>query len=138
MHLEEAIFERLRTGGEIQNLLGERIFPGQAPQGTDLPVCIYSQAYRQQLRTLTGRINCNRYTMHLDVWADDYATCKAVYEAIRERLLDFTGDLPVTGGAVTIKGIFEETGDEDSEPPIHGQESGLFHGGLDLLIVYGN
>lgn len=136
MTLEEAIFGRLTADVGVSALLGTRAYPGQAPQSSTLPVLVYQQASQKKLTTLTGVINLNQYGLRLDLWAADYAGCKALYNAVRDCLVGFRGTLG--SGAVDVRGVFEESGDDQAESPIHAEENGLYRAGLDLNIWYGN
>lgn len=136
MTLEEAIYGKLTGDAAVTALLGTRVYPGQAPQSSNLPVLVYQRASQKKLVTLTGVINLNRYGMRLDLWAADYATCNGLYNAVRDCLVGFRGTLG--SGQVDVRGVFEESGDDAAESPIHAEEGGLFRAGLDLDIWYGN
>ena len=139
MDIEAAIYAKLAATSGVTDLLGDppRIYPGQAPQSSTLPVLIYHQAHRKQLMTLTGPINLNAYLMRLDAFADTYAEAKAVYNATRSALNGFKGEITVDAETIDVQGIFEETGDEESLQPIHAEEDGTYRAGLDLAIHYG-
>jgi hypothetical protein len=132
MRIEEAVYGRLAADAAVLALCGGRVYPGQAPQGSALPVVVYGQADQVRLQTLAGVVNLNRYSMRLDVWAEDYAGAKALYHAVRDSLVGFSGTL----GSVDVRGVFEESGDDDSEAPVHAEETGLYRAGLGLAIHY--
>jgi hypothetical protein len=136
MEIEEAIYARLVGDASVAALIGDRLYPGQGEQDSELPLAVYQQANQRKLQTLTGVINCNQYTMRLDVWAGTYAEAKAVYHAIRNSLVGFQGELG--GGQVTVLGVFEDGGEDGVEEPVHDEETGLFRAGLNLSIWYGN
>lgn len=136
MTLEEAIFGRLTTDAAVTAILGTRVYPGQAPQSSTLPVLVYQQAARKTVMALARIINLNRYSMRLDMWDDDYAGIKALYGAVRACLVGFSGLLG--SDTVDVRGVFEESGDDQAESPIHAEENGLYRAGLDLDIWYGN
>lgn len=136
MQIEEAIFAKLTTDAAVSALVSTRVYPGQAPQSSALPLIVYQQAAQQKLQTLTGVINLNSHTMSLDMWGESYAAVKALYHAVRNCLVGFRGEL--SGGQVDVRGIFEESGDDGAEPPVHAEEEGLYRAGLELNIWYGN
>lgn len=136
MQIEEAIYGAMTGEATISALVGTRIYPGQAPQSSAFPVVIYQQASQKKVMSLTGVVNLNSYSLHLDIWGETYASVKAVYHAIREFLNGYRGALGA--GTVNVRGVFEEGGDDQAESPIHAEEEGLFRAGLDLSIWYGN
>lgn len=134
MNIEQAIQAALINDAGVSALVSSRVYPEAGPQSGSLPSVTYGQAQRRQLRALSGAlVDLNEYTMRLEAHARTYASAKAVYEALRSALLPLTGDL---GGGVTIRGVFEEGGDDDHSPPIHSDERGVFHAGLDVSIGY--
>lgn len=132
--IEKAIYAHVVADPAFTALAGARFYPGQAPQSSPLPVAIYGQADRKQLQTMTGVVNLNAYSMGIDVFAEDYAAAKALLQALRARLVGFSGEL---SAGVTVRGIFEEGGDDGALAPVHAEESGLYTASLQLAIHYG-
>lgn len=132
--IEEAVYAKLVAYADLSTLVGDRVYPGQAPQSETMPLVLYTEASQKAVMSLTGPVNLNSYSMHFDVYAESYSTAKAVYRALRACLVGFNGSLEE--GAVRVRGIFEETGDDGAESPIHGEESGLWRAGLDVSLWY--
>lgn len=135
MQIEEAVHRYVVADPVVQHLCAGRVYPGQAPQSSELPVVVYGQASQQKLQTLAGVINLNAYSMTLELWAETFAQAKALYHALRDRLVGYRGEL---AGDVTVCGIFEDGGDDGAEPPAHDEETGLYAASLSLTIHYGN
>lgn len=134
MEIEEAIYGKLTNDPATVAALGARVYPGQAPEAVTAPYAVYHRASQRYLMTLTGRLRTNSYSMHLDVWGEDFGSTQEAYHAIRDCLAAFQGDLG--NGQIAVKGIFDEGGDDGAEQPIHAEEAGLFRAGLDLSIWY--
>lgn len=136
--IEGAIYSKLSLASGVTALLGDppRFYPGQAPQSDPLPVAIYNQTHRKQHMSLTGPINLVTYVQHIEVYAATYAEAEAVYLAIRDELIGFMGEITNDSGTVKVKGIFEESGSDSLESPIHANEEGIHQAGLDLKILF--
>lgn len=136
MEVEEAIYARLTGDAAVTAALGARIHPGQGEEGEAFPLAVYTQASQQYVMALARRLATSRYSMHVDVWGDDYAEVKAAYHAVRDCLAGYSGDITSGGSTVTVLGIFDEGGDDDASAPIHAEENGLWRAGIDLSIFY--
>lgn len=132
--IEQAMYGKLTADAGVSALIGTRIFPGQAPQSETLPLVCYTEAAQKVVMSLTGPVNLNSYAMHFDCWGESYAEVKAVYQALRTCLSGYAGDLE--SGAVRVRGVFEEGGDDGAESPIHAEEDGLWRAGLDVSLWY--
>lgn len=137
MDIEQALSAVLAANAGLAALVGDRIYPEQAPQSGILPSVIYYQASRRQVRNLAGeRINLNSYVAALEVNARTYLSAKQVYLALREAILDLRG--PIADGTIRILGLFEEDGNDRHTPPIHADAKGVFHADLEVTIGYTN
>lgn len=136
MEIEQAIYGMLAADAAVSALVGSRIYPGQAPESGGFPVVVYTEASQRVVMSLTGPVNLNSYSMHFDVWGESYSEVKPVYHALRDALSGFSGELG--GGSVRVRGIFEETGDDAAESPLHAEENGLWRAGLDVSLWYSN
>lgn len=134
MEIEQAVYGKLSNTPDVVGTLGTRVYPGQAPEGGEMPYAVYHRASQQYMMALARRLATNRYTMHIDVWGEDYASTERAYHAIRDALAGFRGTLG--GDQVTVLGVFDEGGDGGAEPPVHAEESGLYRAGIDLTLVY--
>ena len=136
MEIEEGIRHKLISTLAVTALLGSRIYPVQAPQGTPLPLAIYSEASQRTERGLAGVINLNSYSMRLDVYAETYGSAKQTRRAIKDALNRYRGTVGA-GGELTVRGVYDETSDDGVEAPIVADEFGIFRAGLDLAIHFG-
>ena len=143
MEIEQAILALALADTTLTGMIGQRMYPDQAPQAEPFPYVVFNQADQVREKTLTGFVNLNRYTLHLEVEGSSYGQVKAVYSRLRKPVQDggplvgFAGTVTVDEDTATIRGIFEVTGDESVQPPIHGGEDGVYRAGLDLSISYG-
>lgn len=135
MEIEEAIYARLKADAALGALVGERIFPGQAPTDAQRPYVIYEEAAQERVRTLTGYAGLNRWAMHLDFYAGTRAQAKAVRAKVSELLDGFRGDLGPSG-EITVQGVFHDDQDSGTEQPIHGDETGEHRLSLDLSVWF--
>jgi hypothetical protein len=142
VEIEQAVYNRLRSDSNVSALVGDRIYPGQAPQSSVFPLLVYDTANRKTMRTLTGVVNLNSWSMHLDVWGTDYASVKNTLIAVQgdpesnTGLNGFRGSLE--SGQIQVRGIFMDDADESAESPIHAEENGLFRAGMNLSIWWGH
>lgn len=135
MTLEQAIQSVLIADAAVSALVSTRVYPEMGPQSGTLPSVTYNQATRIQMRNLAGGlVDLNSYSMRLEAHGRTYASAKAVSDAVRDVLLPLFGQIGTTG--VYIRGVFEIGGEDDHTPPIHADERGIFHAGLDVEIGY--
>jgi hypothetical protein len=134
--IEQAIYGGLSTDSTLSALVSTRVYPVQAPQGATFPLVIYSEAAQKKVWALGGPVNLNSFSLHLDCYATDYATAKAVRLAAKNALVGYHGTLGA--GAITVRGIFDETSDDGVEAPIHADEFGVYRAGLDVSIYFGD
>lgn len=136
MLIEEAIYERLSAVSAVTDLLGTppRIYPQQAPQSCAFPVVVYQQANQRRVRTLTGFVSLSSYDLHLDCYGETYTSAKAVWDAVRDALNGYKGELG--SGAIAVRGIFDEGAQDGLESPVHAEEDGIHRVGLDLSIWF--
>ena len=135
MNVEEALYARLAADAGVSALVSARIYPEQAVQADTFPLVTYSEASAEFLYSLAGRINLNKYSMHLDVYASSYSSAKAVRAALMA-CLDGMQQTAIGAGTVTVLGSFLEQGESGHEAPIHADEYGIFRAGLDVSIHY--
>ena len=139
MTVEEAVYHLLTTDAGVSSLLASRIYPGQAPQSDTLPVLVYTQSSREATRNVAGEVrSLTRHGLRLDSWGRSYSEIRQVYDSVLDCLLPFAGLVTVSGRSLRIQHIGEEGGEDGAEPPIHAEESGLWHCGIDLSIWYGD
>jgi Protein of unknown function (DUF3168) len=149
VEIEDAIQQYLAADAGVTPLVGSgsacRIYPQQGLQDTTRPfVCFVASDPEQRISV--GGVPMNFYfvRMRFDVYADagDYASAKAVARAIRggrpaadTGLLGLQGD--IAGGGATIRGVFDDGGQDELEPPLLADELGLPSVSVGVRIYYG-
>lgn len=135
MTIEEAIYAKLLADAGVAARIGTRLYPAQAPQRATFPLGIYNEATQRSVYTMAGVLNLGLWSMRLEFYGDSYADAKLSRNAARSALDGFRGD--IGSGTVTVRGVFNESGDDGVEVPIHADEFGIFRAGLDLAVHHG-
>jgi hypothetical protein len=88
MSLESSLYAQLTGSAGLVALVGDRIWPSHASEGTASPFIVYSSVFHEGLYTLGGDGDQTRARMQIDCYADDPDTASeialAVIEAIPE------------------------------------------------------
>lgn len=122
MTIEELVYSMLTGAQAVRESLGDRIYPGQAPDSAEFPLAVYSDAETVPSITHDGAGNTDRHTMDFEVWALDYRTAKRAARAIRGVLHGFRGTLH----GLRVQGIFLDSEADQHELPQHADERGFF------------
>lgn len=134
--VETAIRDLLLEDADLTALLGDRIYPQDAPQTAEPPYVLYFTADPEQTLTLNGYINNYNQAFRFDCYGGplgrSYSSAKAIAKALRTCLFSFLrGTAP---GGVEIQGILDDGGEDGLEPPIHGEEEGLDYVGVQVRV----
>lgn len=116
---------------EITGIVGDRVYPGQAPQDAGQPRLTYRQVSGPKGVTMGGPTDLSRPRVQIDIWAASYATARALSDTLSEVLHGFKGDW----GSVRVQGSFVDN--EIDLPPVAptaGQSNGLHHLAVDLIV----
>ena len=98
MTIESVIFERLLDDIEVSALVGDRIYPLERQQGSDLPAITYGRGGGERLEALDGKTGLAQMSLQIECYGLDYTPAKDLAEAVRrslERWHDETTDPPV-------------------------------------------
>ena len=96
---EAFIYGRLTSTAAITAIVGTKVFPVMAPQGTIAPLVIYQRMNVSREPSLTGPTGVPVVTLQLTSWASSYETAKTLAREIRLAVDGYTG----TYGDVTIQ-----------------------------------
>lgn len=132
MTIEEAIYGLLTADLAVRGLIASRLFPDQAPEGTEFPCVVYSQADQRTVMTYGGPKKLNSYSMSFEVFGTSKRSVKDVSRAIRSRLNGYRG----VASGMSIQGIFDESETSGVEIPIHADEFGVYSAELTFFIWY--
>lgn len=93
--LEGAIYAALAADAAVSALVGTRIYPVEAPQGTDRPFVIFSRQEQETLAALTGRATHRAVQVAVMCIADDAGGAMALGRAVRDALDGIHGADPL-------------------------------------------
>lgn len=82
MAVEKKLYEALKASAELAALVGDRIYPAQIPQGTELPAVVYHRVSGVPYNHLGAGFGLVRVRIRLDVWALTYDEAQAVNDVL--------------------------------------------------------
>jgi hypothetical protein len=101
MSVEAAIYTILKADGTVTALVGgaasPRIYPIGIPQGKSVPAVVYQQIAGDRPKSTGGTIGFCDALFQVTCWDDDLLGARALADAVRDALDDYTGT-PVAGG----------------------------------------
>ena len=106
MRIEEALATRLRETAGVNALVGTRIYPTKAPQGTKAPHIIYDLLGGADVAGHDGWESLRTGRISYTCLAPSYGSAKAVAEVVRLALTGFRGNL--SGLTVSIPQAYED------------------------------
>lgn len=136
---EMAIVQRLLAQSSVTALVGQRIWPHVAPQGTDtntLDYIVYHAVDKVHEQNLRGASGVCFARLQLDVFASSYARAKAIVEAIRMCIEGYRGDVTVGSDIVRVVHCSLELEVDEFDPPIDGSQRGRHRMILDYKVGY--
>lgn len=131
MSAAKAMRARLVSDATVIGLVGQRIYPGKAPQDTTLPYVVYHRISTTRTPTLGGPTNVPETRMQLDILAATQASAEQVANAVRSRLDGYTG----TSASVSVLSSVVED-EQDLSEAIDGSDSLYYRVVMDVLIQY--
>lgn len=111
MSIKGAIYEHLKDDASIAALVGTRIYPGNAPAGTDFPRITYGRTGNQHVRHMTGASGFAQPRFEITSWDTDDLVVEELAEHIRNRFDHFRG----TMGTVSTADVRVAMLDSDSD-----------------------
>lgn len=106
MRIEEALATKLRETANVNALVGNRIYPTKAPQGTNTPHVIYDLLGGADVAGHDGWESLRTGRISYTCLAPTYGAAKAVAEAVRLALTGFRGVL--SGLTVSMPQAYED------------------------------
>jgi len=101
----DAIFNLLSTDASVAAIVGTKIFPAIAPQGTDVPFIVYEERLSDPLITKEGPVQRDYVTLEIVAIDKTYRNAIILGNKIRQRLNGYKG----TVAGVNIAGIHFST-----------------------------
>lgn len=132
MSASVALRARLIADATISGLVGNRIYPGRAPQKPTMPYLVYHRISTIRESTLdVGNAKVPEVRMQVDVIAATQAVVEEILNAMRLSMDNFIG----TSNGVTVLGV--SVVDEQDQPEFYeGSDTVFYHSSLDFSIIY--
>lgn len=103
MSLQEApeafLYQRLASQTAVSSLIGTRVYPLLAPQGTPMPLVVYQRTGVDRPQSLSGNVGNPVVTLQLTTYGTSYTSVKSIARAVRLAVDGWTG----TTAGVTIQ-----------------------------------
>lgn len=96
---EAFLYARLTSQTAVSSLIGSRVYPLIAPQGTPLPLVVYQRTAVERPQSLAGNVGNPVVTMQLTTYGTSYTSVKSIARAVRLAVDGWTG----TTAGVTIQ-----------------------------------
>lgn len=131
MSAAKAMRARLVNGDGVTALVGQRVYPGKAPQDAVLPYVVYHRISTTREATLSGPVLVGATRMQLDIIAASQASAEQTASAIRSRLDGFAG---VSAEVTILSSTVED--EQDLSETIDGSDSLYYRVVMDVVIQY--
>ena len=96
---EAFLYQRLTSQTAVSSLIGSRVYPLIAPQGTPLPLVVYQRTGVERPQSLSGNVGNPLVTLQLTTYGTSYTSVKSIARAVRIAIDGWTG----TTAGVTIQ-----------------------------------
>ena len=96
---EAFLYQRLTSQTAVSSLIGSRVYPLIAPQGTPLPLVVYQRTSVERPQSLSGNVGNPLVTLQLTTYGTSYTSVKSIARAVRIAIDGWTG----TTAGVTIQ-----------------------------------
>ncbi|NBQ69146.1 MAG: DUF3168 domain-containing protein [Nitrosomonadaceae bacterium] len=132
MSASKALRARLVADATMTGLVGNRIYPGRAPQKPTMPYIVYHRISTVRSATLdSGNTKVPEVRMQCDVIATTQAEVETILNQMRLVMDNFRG----TSAGVTVLGV--SVSDEQDQPEYYeGSDTVFYHSSLDFSIIY--
>ncbi|MCK4624072.1 MAG: DUF3168 domain-containing protein [Phycisphaerae bacterium] len=94
--IEDAIYYLLANDATVAGLVGTRIFPGYAKEGTAVPYIVYSRISADHDESTEGSSGLGIARYQFSCVDDSMRGIAALAEAVRKELQDYTGTVAST------------------------------------------
>jgi hypothetical protein len=96
---EAFLYQRLTSQTAVSSLIGSRVYPLIAPQGTPLPLVVYQRTGVERPQSLSGNVGNPLVTLQLTTYGTSYTSVKTIARAVRLTVDGWTG----TTAGVTLQ-----------------------------------
>lgn len=142
MTIEEGLRRLLLSDGVLAALVGEKVFPLEAPQDLEPPYVLYASSDPTRHLGLGGYQNLYDCAVRFDCYGGpgggSYASAKAVAAAVRGRLFGFFRGPLGPAGEIDCQGVLDDGGEDGIEEPVHGDERGVDYCAVQVRVFWGD
>lgn len=130
--MEQGLVAFLKSISALTALVGDRIHPVKLPQAGAFPAVVYTVISGVRNYNQDGQTDLVPYLVQIDCFADRYADCVAMRDAIAGA----GGSVNLNYGSpsVCISGFFLNQERDTYEAPLDKSDSGLFRKSLDFNL----
>jgi len=135
--IQQALWYHVTNTAAVQALISSRMYPaGDVPQGTALPYVTYFRVEQEHHRHYGGGSGFNRAVFSIDCYAATAKEADAVYDAVKDALDNYTGNMGEAGATVDVRGAFLETDGDSYNEPTDGSQRGTAVVGSTYVVWY--
>ena len=91
MTIEEALRQLILNSTQVSDIVGERFYPGVAPQGSDAPYCTYLMFNTATATTKFSPSTADTDRLRIDCVAPTFGEAVGLANAIRKKIDKFSG-----------------------------------------------
>ncbi len=132
MSLDVAIYSHLAADPALSALVGQRIYPGSAPQGAVRPYVTFFSVSTSPGAHMLGGDGLAEVRLQLDIWADSAQSRLEVSDRLFMRLHGFRG--PMGQEALDVRSVTLEGPASTQEQPTDAGETPTFRSRHDARI----
>lgn len=144
--LIEDLAKRFNANLRIQQVVGNRVFIGRAPQGQRMPYIRLYEVFSEPQKDLQGEIEISRSTIQVDAWADGpnaLILTKRLSRHIRETIDNLHdeirsggGSAPLATGGLAVQSCAIVRNDMLGERPSDGSDNYLRRNSIDIDFIH--
>lgn len=132
MSMRSALIALLNGESTVTNVVGSRIYFGNAPPDATFPHIVVSQESSDEMTMLDGTPGLRSVRFDISSKSERGVQCETLGDAVRKFLDDYTG----TAGSETIDAVYVEDESTNVEPPRSGEREPIYVTTLDVVIQY--
>ena len=133
--IADGIYSLLLTTSAIHDLVGDRIYPVQAPDTAGLPRILYWQTAGEFAESIdVDEVDPERGSWQIDCQATTYKEAKTLANLVRNLFRNHQGAMGASGKRCEYTSVTNET-DVPLSPPDAGAPT-LYQTSIDIDIVY--
>lgn len=132
MSIQAALVTLLKGYSPLAALIGGRVFPHPADEGTAYPFVTYERISALEDFGLGGSHGVVRARYQFTAWSDNFAACVAVADQVRMALVAFTGTVTTPSSAQIVIQEIQSFGDQE----LFDTKARVFYRPHDMQVAY--